>query len=176
MMTAEKVTKADGLLPPKERAQHDGVRVERRSVTRDQDGSVTGTTYGAKVMSVSPVQRLWRQDRITDQQFFAAKRLYGSFYRGGLSRTVTLSLTRVHARSNPNAGLSENQLEAREEFNAAMKSVSAELTDLLWDVVCAELTLEKVEFSRQWRHGKAILFLREALDELSRYYGAQKSI
>ncbi len=159
-----------GTLPPPERGGHDAIRVERRAVT-DDSGKVTGTTHGARVLSRTTLERLWRRGRITKAQFDAGNRLYSAYYRGGFAAPMTLSLTRVHVRSSGDRDLSERQMEARAEYNAAMAALPAELTDLTYDAICADKTLETICFERRWRNTTAVVrALRPALDGLDRHF------
>ncbi len=161
-----------GTLPPPERGSHDAIRVERRAVT-DDAGKVTGTTHGARVLSRTTLERLWRRGRITKAQFDAGNRLYSAYYRGGFAAPMTLSLTRVHVRSSGNRDLSERQLEARAEYNQAMAALPSELTDLAYDVICADKTLETICFERRWsRPDKVIRLMRVALSALDRHFSA----
>lgn len=157
-------------LPPAERERHDAVGLEPRAKIDPDTGKVTGYVQGARVKTRTEIERLALKGKLSLEQARAARWLYWMFFHGGLSPVVTICLAKVHNGGGGSRELSDDQLDSRTEFNQAMLAIPAELTDLVYDVVCADKSLPEISFSRGWgKTTKALALLRVALDDLWRH-------
>lgn len=123
----------------------------------------------------SPLGWLRARGHISERQYDAGEQLRLDWERSQLGPSVTMRWDPApvsHGRSGrrPDLHPAENQLRARERFDAAIKSAGPGLSDILWRVVCAGEGMRDAETALGWpaRAGKVVLTL--ALDRVADFY------
>ena len=123
----------------------------------------------------SPLGWLRARGQITDRQFDAGEQLRLDWERSQLSPSVTMRwdaapVARGRGGARPGLQPAENQIRAKERFDAAVASAGPGLADILWRVVCSGEGMREAESALGWpaRAGKLVLTL--ALDRVADYY------
>lgn len=126
-------------------------------------------------LAESPLGWLRSRGLVSERQYEAGEKLRGDWERGGLGPAVTMRWDAAPrdkaARASPAGGSATvNQIAARRRFDAAVASVGAGLTDLLWRVICAGEGMREAERAFGWpaRAGRVVLGI--ALDRLADHY------
>jgi hypothetical protein len=123
-------------------------------------------------LAESPITWLHARGHISDRQLHAGDRLRADWERAQLAPSVTMRWDPVRGGGRSDAGLtaSERQMAARDRFNAAIASAGADLSDILWRVVCAGEGLRDAERALGWPARSGKLVLKIALDRIAEYY------
>jgi Domain of unknown function (DUF6456) len=123
-------------------------------------------------LAESPLTWLHARGHLSDRQFDAGERLRADWERAHLSPSVTMRWDPVRPSGNGDARLTatERQMVARDRFNAALSQAGADLSDVLWRVVCAGEGLPLAEKALGWPVRSGKLVLKIALDRLADHY------
>lgn len=143
--------------------------------------TIDGTERALANLAESPLARLatprgkGRTAWLDARQLAAGERLRADFEYGQLGQKVTASWDRARTVRDRKGGQcasdpSDQALDARARFNAALEAVGPELSGLLVDVCCFLKGLEEVEAARGWPRRSAKVVLRTALSALDRHY------
>lgn len=157
----------------------EGRLLEERAVIGAEVSECRGKKRPARSVTVnvveSPLGWLRARGHITDRQFDAGEQLRLDWERSQLSPSVTMrwdAAPVARGRGGAKQGLqpAENQIRAKERFDAAVASAGPGLTDILWRVVCAGEGMREAESALGWpaRAGKLVLTI--ALDRVADYY------
>jgi hypothetical protein len=123
-------------------------------------------------LAESPLTWLHARGHLSDRQFDAGERLRADWERAQLAPSITMRWDPVRGSGGADARLtpSERQMAARDRFNAALADAGADLSDVLWRVVCAGEGLPDAEKALGWPVRSGKLVLRIALDRLAHHY------
>ncbi len=136
-----------------------------------------GKSYQLLVnLSESPVSWLYSRKLISRRQYDAADIIRGDWERAAMSARVTMNWEIIAAPSRKGRGApgapdpTLSQMAARDRLNGALAAAGPGLSDVLWRVVCACVSLPACEQSLGWpvRAGKLVLGF--ALDRVAEYY------
>lgn len=156
----------------------DGRLFEERAIGGGNRSKVSGKRPERSVtinVAESPLGWLKARGHISERQYDAGEQLRLDWERSQLAPSVTMRWDPApvsRGRSGRRSGVepAENQLRARERFEAAVASAGPGLSDILWRVVCAGEGMRDAETALGWpaRAGKLVLTL--ALDRVADYY------
>ncbi len=125
-------------------------------------------------LAESPLGWLFARGHVSRRQYDAGERLRIDWERSQLAPHVTMSWDAAPvARSRGGSArveLNGAQLDARQQFQAAVAEAGPGLADILWRVVCAGEGMRDAETALGWpaRAGKLVLSL--ALDRIADHY------
>jgi hypothetical protein len=125
----------------------------------------------------SPLAWLRHRDKsrswLSDEEFEAGERLRNDFELSGLSAKVTATWDKPlnTAAFWDRADLTVAQLDARRRFNAALRFLGPDLSDITVNVCCFHTGIELIEKARSWPTRSAKLLLRVGLRRLAEHYG-----
>jgi hypothetical protein len=123
----------------------------------------------------SPLSWLRAHTRISERQYDAGELLRKDYERALLPQRTTVNWAgppqgRV-ARGAFDPGLATNDsLDAKRRFHAAVEAAGPGLADILWRVVCAGETVPVAEQALGWPKRAGRLVLSLALDRVADYY------
>jgi hypothetical protein len=123
-------------------------------------------------LAESPLTWLHARGHVSDRQFDAGERLRADWERAQLAPSITMSWNPVRGSGGGGGALtpSERQMAARDRFHAAVDHAGADLSDVLWRVVCAGEGLPETEKALGWPVRSGKLVLKIALDRIADYY------
>ena len=125
------------------------------------------------VNNVWPLDRYALRGTISDGQYHAGKRIYADFERGGITRFCSNWPDPARPIGSNGSGglrLTEAQAEAISNFRNAYRSLNNEGAFMVWHIICMGIDMSIYEGASDWRSGWGMIRLREALDDLMRYY------
>ena len=142
-------------------------------------------TVRAKNLSTEwPIERYYRRGTLNDNQYSAAQRIYRNFNAGkvaGFAGSNWPDPSKLPHNKGNSTGLtlSEHQAQALRDFRDAYSSVNYEASFIVWHVVCLGIDIGLYEDvgdgEKPWRRGYGMTRLREALDDLVRFYKGRKN-
>lgn len=152
------------------RAGEDGFAGQHRLMQDGADGERRISVNAAE----SSLARLKFRDLISATQFAAGERLRRDFTLGQLAPRMGVDWSAPVVSGGRGAGgdsISDVAIMARQRLNKALAAAGPGLSDMLFDVCCHLLPLERIEDARGWsrRSGRAVLMV--ALDRLAGHYG-----
>lgn len=123
-------------------------------------------------LAESPLTWLHSRGHVSDRQFDAGERLRADWERSQLAPSVTMRWDTVRASGGGQADLTpgERQMAAHRRFHGAVDHAGADLSDVLWRVVCAGEGLPEAEKALGWPVRSGKLVLRIALDRIADHY------
>ncbi len=123
-------------------------------------------------LAESPITWLHARGHLTDRQFDAAERLRADWERAQLAPSITMRWdpVRVSGGMDPALTHGERQAAARDRFTGAIDHAGADLSDVLWRVVCAGEGLPDAERALGWPVRSGKLVLKIALDRVAQLY------
>ena len=123
-------------------------------------------------LAESPLTWLHSRGHLDDRQFAAGERLRGDWEAAQLAPGVTMRWDPVRVSGSAARGLNptEQQMAARDRFNAGVAAAGPGLADVLWRVVCAGESLPDAERALAWPARSGKLVLRLALDRVAGFY------
>lgn len=151
--------------------------LRERSIDRDEQVSVNRRPVRSVTVNLadSPLGWLRARGHISVRQFDAGEQLRADWERSQLAPCVTMRwdpspVAKGRSRSGSSFGPAENQMRAKERFEAAVASAGPGLSDILWRVVCAGEGMRDAETALGWpvRAGKLVLTI--ALDRVANHY------
>jgi len=118
------------------------------------------------------------QPLISREEFEAGERLAADFHAAMLNPRVTASWSAPSAakrdrRAPPGFGreMPDRVIGAKQRFEAALRAVGRDQSDLLIDVCCFERRLTEIEKAAGWPQRSGKIVLQFALRQLARHYG-----
>lgn len=108
---------------------------------------------------------------LLEHQYGAGMRLRTDHWRGGLDGVRAIDPTREPVDGGRNKDLTDGQLDARNDFHAALRSLNRMSARLVVDVAVLDRDAGEIEADHRWRKGYGMCRIREALDDLARHYG-----
>jgi Domain of unknown function (DUF6456) len=157
-------------------------RVKMQQVLVEQGLARDGRAAAArKIRSVmvniaeSPLSWLRARMRISQRQYDAGELLRKDYERALLPQRTTVNWAgppqAKGARGAFEPGLATNEsLDAKRRFHAAVEAAGPGLSDILWRVVCAGESLPDAEQALDWPRRAGRLVLSLALDRVADYY------
>lgn len=146
------------VMPTPERMAKGGLRLA--------DGKYSGDVW--------TLDRAHNKGLITEEQYSAGERLYSLWYYAGLSPSVTMRWGNdVVIR---NADYSERQAFCRHEYFSAVAALPRVAQEMLFNLLIENHTIQWWEQRWQYREGFGKYRLREALDDLYRYFKQKKML
>ena len=151
--------------------------LRERSIDRDEQVSVNRRPVRSVTVNLadSPLGWLRARGHISVRQFDAGEQLRADWERSQLAPYVTMRwdpspVAKGRSQSGSSFGPAENQMRAKERFEAAVASAGPGLSDILWRVVCAGEGMRDAETALGWpvRAGKLVLTI--ALDRVADHY------
>jgi hypothetical protein len=139
--------------------------------TISQDGAAVKVAVN---VGESPLARLRHRALIDATQFAAGEKLRRDFTLSQLTPRMGVNWDAPVVSGSRGAGadsISDIALMARQRLNKALAAAGPGLSDLLFDVCCHLMPLERCEAARGWakRSGRVVLMI--ALDRLGAHYG-----
>lgn len=137
---------------------------------RQADVEITSGARGGISFKTAqlPIDVYLKRKVISQDEYYAANRLYRDFTRSGQTKGMTVDLTRMHGSGNH---FCEKQLEAREHWRLAIKAIQGDIGKMMViNVCCYGFYLSEVSYRYYNNSGRAMARLHEALENLVEHY------
>jgi Domain of unknown function (DUF6456) len=147
-----------------------------QSVAQDGQATTAGMVRNILVnLAESPLSWLHAHSRISERQYTAGEQLRRDYEIALLPQRTTSDWSGppqakvARGAFDPGAG-TNNSLDAKARFHAAVGSAGPGLSDILWRVVCAGESMPVAEQALGWPRRAGRLVLSLALDRVADYY------
>lgn len=137
-------------------------------VTEERDAKQGKAIRSRKV---KPLEALLKRGYISRTEFDAGERLAETWFRAGYERATTVNL--FGTRGGPK-DYTPTQLDARRDFDKAMRDLGSGLTGPAYEICCLESTVRSLEEAMAWRKGTGLTVLKIALHQLAVHYGYER--
>jgi len=146
-----------------------------RTIKDESGGTAKRPRRSVTVNEVeSPLGWLHRHGHLSVRQFDAGEQLRSDWERAQLSPRVTMRWdpSMVHSQRGPQGGMSgsDRQVAAKDRFDGALAEAGADMSEILWRIVCAGEGMREAESALGWPARAGKLVLRMALDRVANFY------